>query len=41
MYITQIIHFLTLPAIIAISYWWARVNLRKLEKKLAEDGELD
>jgi hypothetical protein len=41
MYITQIIHFLTLPAIIIITYWWAQVNLKKLDKKLAEDGETD
>ena len=39
MYLTQIIRLILWPAVILISYWLVRYNLKKLNKKLAEDGE--
>lgn len=39
MYLTQILYFLTWPAVILLSYWLIKYYLKKLDKKLAEDGE--
>jgi hypothetical protein len=39
MHLTQILYLLTLPGIIILSYWLVRLYLRKLDKKLTEDGE--
>lgn len=39
MHWTQIIFFLTWPGVILLSYWLIKVYLKKLDKKLAEDGE--
>lgn len=39
MYISNIIGYLTWPAIIILSYWMIRWALKRFEKKLAEDSE--
>ncbi len=39
MYLTQILYLLSWPAMILLSYWLIKVYLKKLNKKLAEDGE--
>lgn len=39
MYLSEIIHLLLWPAAILVSYWLVKYNLKKLNKKLAEDGE--
>ncbi|MDD2632428.1 MAG: hypothetical protein RBR47_12290 [Bacteroidales bacterium] len=39
MYLSQIIQLLLWPLVILITYWLVRYNLKKLNKKLAEDGE--
>lgn len=39
MYLTQIIYLLTWPAVILISWGLVNFYLKKLDKKLAEDGE--
>lgn len=39
MYLTQILYLLTWPGVIILSYWLVKVYLKKLDKKLAEDGE--
>lgn len=39
MYLTQILYFLTWPAVILISWWLVNYYMKKLDKKLAEDGE--
>lgn len=41
MHLTQILYLLSWPAVILLSYWLISVNLKKLSKKLAEDGEED
>lgn len=41
MYLTQILYLFTWPAVILISYWLILRNLKKLDKKLAEDGEVE
>lgn len=39
MYLLQIIQILLWPAVILVTYWLVRYNLKKLNKKLIEDGE--
>ncbi|HZK08195.1 MAG TPA: hypothetical protein VFC92_08340 [Bacteroidales bacterium] len=39
MHLLQIIQLLLWPAVILITYWLARYYLKKLNKKLVEDGE--
>lgn len=39
MYLSQIIYFLTWPAVILISWWLVNYYLKKLDNKLTEDGE--
>jgi hypothetical protein len=39
MYLSQIIQLLLWPLVILITYWLVRYNLKKLNKKLTEDGE--
>lgn len=39
MYLSEILYFLSWPAMILISWWLVRYYLKKLDKKLVEDGE--
>ena len=39
MYLIQILYLLTWPGVILLSYWLVNFYLKKLDKKLAKDGE--
>lgn len=41
MYLTQILYLISWPAMIMLSYWLIKVYLRKMNKKLADDGEVN